>query len=178
MIAHPVGVQAHVREALGDLVEEPGHPQPVDMGGELKPPKDAPHGGRDALDVGMKVGPDLIGVAQELLEVERGDVCEALPGLAQDEGLGVDAHALPQGDLGQHRILGGRQHAVASSQHGKGQDHLAVVRQLVFAAQEVGDGPQEGGQGGLVRGTLRTSASPFKPILPALASRMITCGSP
>jgi hypothetical protein len=48
--------------------------------------------------------------------------------------------------LGEHRRLGRLEHAVEAAQHGEGQDDLAVLGLLVVAAEEVGDGPDEGGE--------------------------------
>jgi hypothetical protein len=49
-----------------------------------------------------------------------------------------------------HLRLGRLQHAVEAAQDGERQDHLAVVRLLVVAAQQVGDLPQEAGDLGEV----------------------------
>jgi hypothetical protein len=70
--------------------------------------------------------------------------------LAQQERLGVHAQLGLGFQLGQHGGLGGFEHAVEAAQHGEGQDDLAVVGLLVVATEEVGDGPDEGGQGLLV----------------------------
>ena len=46
--------------------------------------------------------------------------------------------------LRQHGGLGGFQHAIEPPQHGERQDDLAVFGLLVVAAQQIGDGPDEG----------------------------------
>ena len=51
--------------------------------------------------------------------------------------------ALQAGMLGEHRRLGGLEHAVEAAQHGERQDHAAVLGGLVRAAQQVGDALDE-----------------------------------
>ena len=69
-----------------------------------------------------------------------------LPRLPQEERLRVQPGLLPGRVLGQHGGLGGLQHAIQPPQDGEGQDDLAVLGLLVVAAQQIGDGPDEGGQ--------------------------------
>ena len=85
------------------------------------------------------------------LRSSDGRVVEALPGLAQEERLGIEPGLLLVGELRQHGRLGRLQHAIEPAQHGEGQDDLAVVGLLVVAAQEIGDRPDEGGEGLMVQ---------------------------
>ena len=61
--------------------------------------------------------------------------------------------------LRQHLRLGRGQHTVQSAQHGERQDDLAVVGLLVIAAQQIGDGPDEGGEVLLVHGSINQDQS-------------------
>ena len=96
---------------------------------------------------------------------KRRRVVEELAGLPQEEGLGVHAGLLALGQFGEHGGLGGLQHAIETAEDGERQDDLAVFGLLVVAAQEIGDGPDEGGEIGvghagwlLARGTGRAVA--------------------
>ena len=44
---------------------------------------------------------------------------------------------------------GGLQHTVQTAQHGEGEDDFALLRLLVVATKQVGDGPEEGGEIGI-----------------------------
>jgi len=72
-----------------------------------------------------------------------------LAGLLQQERLGVDAGLLADGEFGEDRALGGLEDAVETAEDREGEDDLAVLLLLVVAAQEVGDGPDEGGAVGV-----------------------------
>ncbi len=145
-VADDVRVQVDVGELLGDQVQQSGLGQPVDLGVELEALEDVAHRGRERLDVGAQVLADVVLVAHQLLQVERRGVVEVAAGLLQQERLRVHPGRLALGQLLQHRRLGGLQHAVEAAQDGEGEDDLAVLGLLVVAAQEVGDGPDEGGE--------------------------------
>ena len=66
----------------------------------------------------------------------------------QGIGLGVHAEFCLGVQLSQDGGLGGFEHAIEAAQHREGQDDLAVFGLLVVAAQEVGNGPDEGGEVG------------------------------
>ena len=151
-IADGIGMEVDVGELLGDEVEQAGLGQLVDLGVKLEALENVAHGRRERLHVGAQVLADVVLVAHELLQVERRGVVEELAGLAQQEGLGIQAGRLAGFLLGQHGGLGGFQHAIQAAQHGEGQDDLAVFGLLVVAAQEVGDGPDEGGKVGIAHG--------------------------
>ena len=123
--------------------------QALDLGLEFKVLEDVAHLGREALDVAEQVLRGVRGIAQQLLQVQRRLVEERQAGLALEKGCRVDAQLLLGGQLGEHSIFGRVQHAIETAQHGEREDDLAVVGLLVIAAKEVGDGPDEGGQGGL-----------------------------
>ena len=92
-----VGVQVHVAELGDDEVEDVGLAHPLDFVGELEILEDAADVGGEAVDVAGEVLVDVVGVALELLERERGVVVETLAGgLAEElvEGLVVELAAL------------------------------------------------------------------------------------
>jgi len=91
-------------------------------------------------------------LAYELAHVRRRDVVEVQPGHTLHEGVEGDAGGLFRGVLLEHRGLGGGEDAVQAPQHVEGQDDPAVLAPLEIAAQEIGDRPDEGGEGLLVHG--------------------------
>jgi hypothetical protein len=134
------------RELLGDEVEEPCLGEPVDLGVEIEALEDVAHGGREGLQISAQVLGDAVLPAHQRLQVELRRVVEVLPGLAQQEGLGVQPCLLAHGQLGEHGRLGGFQHAVEAPQDGEREDDLAVVGLPIVAAQEIGDRPDERAQ--------------------------------
>ena len=80
-------------------------------------------------------------------EVERRSVVEALAGLAEQAGIGVQTVLGLGLELGVHCRLTARQHAVEPTQHHERQDHPPVLGLLVVAAQQIDDRPDEGGEG-------------------------------
>jgi hypothetical protein len=145
-------VQVDVGELLGDEVEQAGLGEAFELGEEVEALEDVAGGRREALDVGVEVLAQVVLVAA-VCEVQRRGVVEALPGLAQQEGVGADAGLGLGVELGEHRRLGAGQHAVEAAQHREGQDDLAVLGLFVVAAEEVGDGPDEGREGLVVHGS-------------------------
>ena len=136
------------RRTFRDLVEQVRLAQPLKLLGEAEVLEDVPHRRGEALDIGGEVGGDVVLVAHQLAHVERRGVHEGVAGDAQQERLGVHPGGFPLGLLREHGRLGGSQHAVQAAQHGERQDDLAVLRGLEVAPEEVGDGPDEGGDGG------------------------------
>ncbi|HLL02270.1 MAG TPA: hypothetical protein VK539_16910 [Myxococcaceae bacterium] len=145
-VADDLGVQVDIGELLGDQVQQVGLLEPVDLGVELEALEDVAHRGREVLHVGAQVLANVVLVAHELLQVERRGVEEELAGLLEQEGLGVELGLLAQLLLCEDGGLGGFEHAVEPAQHGKRQDDLAVFGLLVVTAQQVRDGPDEGGE--------------------------------
>ena len=74
------GVQVHVAELGDDEVEDVRLAHPLDLVLELEEIEDVAHVLREALDVADEVLLDVVGVALQLLEVERRVVVEALAG--------------------------------------------------------------------------------------------------
>ena len=145
MVADLVRMQVNAGKLLGHHVEQAGFGQLVDLGVKLKALKDVAHRRAEGLHVCTQVLTNVVLVAHELLQVQRRGVVEKLARFAQQKGLRVQAGGFAGGFLSQHLGLGGLQHTVQPAQHGKRQDHLAILALLVVAAQQVGDGPNEGG---------------------------------
>ena len=111
------------------------------------------HVGREALDVAVQVGADVVLVAHELAHVERRDVVEVQPGLARARRARRRCRRPRLAACSASTAaLVGCEHAVQAAQHGERQDDPAVLALLEVAAQQVGDRPDEGGEGLLVHG--------------------------
>src|SRR5690606_2816806 len=67
-------------------------------------------------------------------------------GFAEQEGLGVELGLGPFLQFRQDGGLGGFEYAVEPAEHGERQDDPAVLGLFVIAAQQIGDGPDEGGE--------------------------------
>ena len=80
LVRHRVRVQVHVAELGDDEVEDVRLAHPLDLVLELEEVEDVAHVRREALDVADEVLLDVVGVALQLLEVERRVVVEALAG--------------------------------------------------------------------------------------------------
>lgn len=137
-------------ELLGDLVEEAVLREALDLGGEIEPLENVPHRGRERLIVGEQVLADMVLIAHELAHIEGGRVVETLPGLAQEERVGIEPRLRLVGELGEHGRLGGLQNAVEAPEDGEREDDLAVFGLFVVAAQEVRHGPDKGRKGLMV----------------------------
>ena len=148
-IADDVGVEVDVGELLGDEVEQPGFGQPVNLRVKVEALENVAHGGRERLHIRAEVFADVVLVAHQLLQVQRRRVVEELARLAQQERLGIQLGLLALGQFGEHGGFGRFKHAIEPAQNGERQDDLAVFGLLVVAAQEIGDGPDEGGKIGV-----------------------------
>ena len=146
---------ADVGELLGDQVEQLGLGEAVDLQVKLEGLEDVAHGGRESLRVGAQVLADVVLVAHQLLHVEWRRVVEKLAGLAEQEGFGIHLGLGSLVEFGKHGGLGGFEHAIEPAQNGEGQNDLAVLRLLVIAAEQIGDGPDEGGEVGVGHGAFR-----------------------
>ena len=71
LVRHRVRVQVHVAELGDDEVEDVRLAHPLDLVLELEELEDVAHVLREALDVADEVLLDVVGVALQLLEVER-----------------------------------------------------------------------------------------------------------
>jgi hypothetical protein len=88
-------------------------------------------------------------IAHELFQVERRRVVKEGAALAQQERFGIHLGSSAFGQFRQHGGLGGFQHAIEPTQHGKRQDDLAMFRLLAIAAQQIGNRPDERGKIGV-----------------------------
>lgn len=145
-VADDVRVQVDARELFRDEIEQVGLGEAVDLGMEVERLEDVAYGRAEGLHVGAEVFADVVLVPHQLLHVERRGVVEELPGLAEQERLGVDLVLGPLLLLGEHGLLGRLQHAIETAQDGERQNDLPVLGLLVIAPEEIGDGPDEGGE--------------------------------
>ena len=113
---------------------------------EVEALEDVARRGRERLHVGAKVFSNVVLVAHDLPQIERRDVVEELAGFPQEEGLGIKAGRLTLFFFCEDGGLGGLKDAVQTAEDGEWEDDLAVFRLFVVAAQQVGDGPDEGGE--------------------------------
>ena len=144
VVRHRVGVQVDLGE-LADHQEQPvGFVQLGDLLLELEILEDLAGLGGERLDVVGQVLGDLVRVALQLLEIELAGVVERVAGDPVQDRLEVlDAAAFQRRVLLQHLRLGRLQHAVQPAQDGQRQDHPAVLRRLIRAAEQVRDRPDE-----------------------------------
>ena len=143
-IADRIGMEVDSGEFFTDEVQEPGLGEPVDLGVKLEGLEDVPDVRGEALGVGVEVFSGVVLVAHQLLHVEGRRVEEEVAGFFEQEGLGVDLRGFALLKLGEDGGLRLLEHAVEAPQDGERQDHLAILRLLVVAPEEVGDRPDEG----------------------------------
>ncbi|MCY1311153.1 hypothetical protein D9M70_614280 [compost metagenome] len=88
-VVYRIRMQVDLGEAFGHLVEQPAFVQAVNLGKAVEALENIAHRQGEALNIAVEVLADMVGIAHQLGHVQRRDVVEALPGLAQQEGLGV-----------------------------------------------------------------------------------------
>ena len=146
LVRHRFGMQVDIGEFRDDEVEDARLAHPLDFILELEEFEDVAHIPREAIDVADEVPLDVVGIALELLEVERGAIVEALAGGSvqpQVQGCALDLAALAPRVLGQNLGLRRGEHAVEPAQHRHGQHDALVLRRPVWAAQQIGDLPDQ-----------------------------------
>lgn len=116
------------------------------MSGEVEVLEDVPDLGREGIDVGPEVLADVGLIPHQLLQVQGTGVVEVLAGLPQEERPRVQPRLRPGRELIEYRLLRGLEDTVEAAEDGERQDDLAVVGLLVVPAEEIRDGPDEGGQ--------------------------------
>ena len=89
-VAHALRVQINLGKLFCDLVEQTSFGQALNLNVELKALKHIAHSRREALHVAVEVLRDVVSVAQQLFEIQRRCVVEALPRFAQQEWFWVD----------------------------------------------------------------------------------------
>ena len=148
-IADPLGVQVHGGEFPGHQVEQVVLVEAVEGGGEVEALEEVADVVGEAGDVGREVGADVGRVPQQGGEGEGRGVEEGEAGGPHQEALqGGGGQGLLGGVLLEDLGLGRLQDAVQPAQDGEGQDDPAVFGLLEIAAQQIGDGPDQGGGGG------------------------------
>ena len=87
----------------------------------------------------------MVGIGEQLAEVERAAVVEPLPGDALQDRVDVSQDWIDGScAFTSDGCLGRLQHAVEPPQYGEREDDTAVLGCFVVAAQEIGDRPDEG----------------------------------
>ena len=109
------------------------------------PPSSCLHVGREAVDVGLEVGRELLaaGAGPQVAQGELRGVVEGLPRRLPQGRLLLDAAGLVEHGLHlEHGLLAVLQHRVQPAQHGHRQDNVAVLAADVEVAEDVvGDAP-------------------------------------
>ena len=166
-VVHALRGQIDRGEALDHLVEQVllGHARDLRVEGE--PLHDVAHVGREAGDVGVQVGRDVVGVVQQGRQVELGQVVERASGnLVQAELDDRGRFALQRGVCGEDLRLGAGEQAIEAPQHRQREDDLAILVALVGAAEQVADAPDEGRELGVGIGA-HSAADPTTPRSPS-----------
>ena len=103
---------------------------------------------RETLDVVDEVRPDLGGIGEEPLEIELRGVVEGLPGGPHQHPVAHFGGVAGEfGGTGEDSLLGGLEDAVEATEDRHREDDLPVLGLLVVATEQVGDLPDEVGQG-------------------------------
>lgn len=119
------------------------------MGVEVEALENVPHRGRETPEVGEQIFPDVVLVAHELLQVERGGVVKELARFLEEKGLGIQPGSIALLLFSKHFRFGGLEDAVKAAEDSEGQDDLAVIGLLVITTEEVRHGPDEGREIGI-----------------------------
>ena len=149
-VVHALGGEVDGREPPDHLVEQVlfGHARDLLVEGE--PLHDAAHVGREAVDVGVQVGRELVGVVEQPRQVELRQVVERAPGDLPQPVPDHGGRLVPDpGVFGEDARLRGGEQAVEAPQHGQRQDDLAVLVALVRPPEQVADAPEEAGEPGM-----------------------------
>jgi hypothetical protein len=150
-VENRLGAQVDVRrqELLDQGAEGVGLGQPRDLVAELEVVEDLLDIGREAVEVGHEIGPELLlaGARAQVAQGKLGGVVEGLTGgLAQGLVLLDDTGTVERGPHVEDGLLGRLQHRVQAAQYGHGEDHVPVLAADVDVAEHVvGDAPDEVG---------------------------------
>ncbi len=148
-VQHGVRAQVNVRgeQLLDQRTQHVGPGEARDLVAELEVLEDLLDVGREAVEVGLEVGLELLlaGAGLEVTQRELRGVVERLPGgLAQRRVLMDDLRRVERGLHVEHGLLGRLEHRVEPAQDGHRQDDVAVLAADVEIPQHVvGDAPDE-----------------------------------
>ena len=146
-VPHRDGAEVDVGrgEFLDQRAQGVGLREPLDLVAELEVLEDVLHVGREPVEVGAKVGLELLpaGAGAQVAQRELRGVVEGLPRrLPQGRVLLDDAVLVEHGLHLEHALLAVLQDRVQPAQHGHRQDDVAVLAAHVEVAQDVvGDAP-------------------------------------
>ncbi|EXI65746.1 MAG: hypothetical protein AW08_02958 [Candidatus Accumulibacter adjunctus] len=148
---HRVGAEVDVRrkQPFDQRAERVGLGEPRDLVAEFEVLEDVLHVRREAVEVGLEIGLELLlaGAGLEVAQREPGRVVEGLAGrLAQRLVLIGDRRPVERGLHVEHRLLGGFEDGVEPAKHRHRQDDVAVLAADVEVPQNVvGNAPDEVG---------------------------------
>jgi hypothetical protein len=145
MVVHTVGVKVNRAELLYQQEEQALLVQQVDVIPETEVVDDIPHVLGKPIDVRDEVLPDVLGVVQELAEIELGNVVKGMPsGPAQLAIQVLDSLLLEVFVPGENLFLGACQYAIQSAKHREGQNHIGILASLeVVPKNLIGYRPNE-----------------------------------
>ena len=140
-------VDVRIEELVDQRSQRIGLGQRGELVTELEVVEDVLDVGREAVEVVLEIGQQLL-VATARLQVaqrEAGRVVERLAGSVGKCGALLGDARVVEHLLGvEHRLLGGFEHSVHAPQHAHRQDHVGVLATLEQVAQHVvGDAPDE-----------------------------------
>jgi len=145
-VVHALRGEIDLGESLDHLVDESLLRHLCDLLVEGEPLHDGADIRREGVDVAIEVGRELVGIVEQLCQVELGQIVERaaddLLELVADDVLGL---ALDCAKLLQNLRLRRSQQAVEPPEYGQRQDHLPVLVPFVRAAKQIADVPDEVG---------------------------------
>jgi hypothetical protein len=140
-------VDGRRQELLDQGPDGVGFGQPRDLVAELEALQDVLHVRREAVEVRLEVGLQLLlaGAGAQVSEGEPRGVVERLARRLPQRLVLVDDSRFVQRRLHvEHRLLGRLKHRVQAAEHGHGQDHIAVLSPNIEIPQDIiGDSPDE-----------------------------------
>jgi hypothetical protein len=157
-VRDPVRVEVDLRELLHDLEEEPGLVELRDRVVEVELLDHLPHVRAERLDVRAEVVGDVLRVVHQPLEGVERRVVEGVAGGLPEEVVRVVELAFVLAVGLEDLLLRGLQDLVDAAEDGQREDDVLVLAALEGVADQVGDGPEEGGDLGVGHG-LRTNVS-------------------
>jgi len=143
-VGHRIGVQVDVAELRHHQEQPVMLVQLGDVLLEGKPLEDAPHVGREALDVAGQVPRDLARIVLQPAEGQLARVVERHPRRPVQDRIDVSDLAPRQAfRLLQHLLLGRLQHTIQPPQHRQRQNHPPILIRPIRPPQQIRHAPNE-----------------------------------